>query len=302
MRALTPHSTGHSTPFAFRIFDSPVYDAVWVTETSFVICGNNRIEFHDLDLSVSGVDDAAEDTIASNGIRNLIPRLSHPTDKNWDKIRYDSSHPLVAVLAQQQERVIAVFTRTSDSLRPLPDFLVSDPEHNGINAIAFKPTPSASTTNEPSRLAVAYSTGAACVYPVNNERCFSDQIQTLEMDREEAFALAWSPDGTYLAVSSDKSVKVWDMNTNPPDEFAGHGEGLGCVLVMRWRAASAQWGNDEEMVDGEEPPPNEPSLSWDAEGRSLVFAVGRKVAIITVAFETRREDGGDVPMADVNGV
>lgn len=259
-------------PLATKHFQDAVLDAVWTSDDSITVCGHSRLELYNVP-SAATEESAVErsPSLADVSMRDLALTHSYTTEKQWDKIRYDARHQVVAATSSTDDHMI-LLAQHGESWRELPGF--PTPEANGKRtaAMAFEPLSDTSDqdTSAPRRLAVAHDAGDAYVYAMNRDSC-ELSVQLSMRPYEPALALAWSPKGSLLAVASDEAVKIWNLEANGTEPF------------VAWQAAPAQWyqGNDNNLP-GDEEGQAEPSLSWDADGKRLVFAVGRKVCHISL--------------------
>ncbi|THX69034.1 hypothetical protein D6D08_06130 [Aureobasidium pullulans] len=263
-------------PVAVKLFNQPVIDAVWASDDSIVVCGENRLDFYQIhDASLPNGTDTNGDSFASTGTRNFALQYSHPTDKQWDKVRYDSVNGIVAATSVSDDCTI-LLAKTTPRWVPLPGFPADGPAGRRATAMAFQPVDPASNigTPVPRRLAVTHDSGLVRVYRVSPNLC--ETLHEFTMGpHEAALALSWSPTGSCLAVASEEAVKIWDLNT-------------GSVPLLTWRAAATHWyqGDENNLPDGDETG-DEPSLNWDADGKRLVFAVGRKMAAIRLLMPSK---------------
>ncbi|KAH0258015.1 hypothetical protein KCU91_g16044, partial [Aureobasidium melanogenum] len=263
-------------PVAVKLFNQPVIDAVWASDDSIVVCGENRLDFYQIhDASLPNGADANGDSFASTGTRNFALQYSHPTDKQWDKVRYDSVNGVVAATSSSDDCTI-LLAKTSPRWTLLPGFPTEGPASKRATAMAFQPidTAKASDSKSPRRLAVTHDSGLVRVYRVASNLC--ETLYEFTMGpHEAALALSWSPTGSCLAVASEEAVKIWDLSA-------------GSIPLLTWRAAATHWyrGDENNLPNGDETG-DEPSLNWDAEGKRLVFAVGRKMAAIRLLMPSK---------------
>ncbi|THX53884.1 hypothetical protein D6D06_05836 [Aureobasidium pullulans] len=263
-------------PVAVKLFNQPVIDAVWASDDSIVVCGENRLDFYQIhDASLPNGTDTNGDSFASTGTRNFALQYSHPTDKQWDKVRYDSVNGIVAATSVSDDCTI-LLAKTTPRWVSLPGFPADGPAGRRATAMAFQPVDPASNigTPVPRRLAVTHDSGLVRVYRVSPNLC--ETLHEFTMGpHEAALALSWSPTGSCLAVASEEAVKIWDLNT-------------GSVPLLTWRAAATHWyqGDENNLPDGDETG-DEPSLNWDADGKRLVLAVGRKMAAIRLLMPSK---------------
>ena len=274
------------------MFAKPVLDAVWASDDEIVVCGESCIESYRVDLPDSAdVLMTSPDSFTTTGARNLTLHHAFETDRTWEKVRYDSHNRVLAVIATADDAIIVLGHSPSGQWVPLPGFPASDsPALKQVSALAFDHSPvDASSPLQPLRLATSHHTGMFNIFAITSDSC--TPLQTLSISHpavqssEAALALSWSPDGTYLAVASDETIKVW----NPDFPFSP---------VLSWRASPEHWLDagadamaakdldrdsgmgDDADADMDVQTVNEPSLAWDAKGASLVFAVGRNMAVV----------------------
>lgn len=267
-----------------KIFPKPIMDAVWADDNEIIICGEGCIEAYRVNLP-----DAADSVMTNGdssdpGSHNLTLLYSFETDKMWGKVRYDSQNRVLAVAGVDDDDGAIVLLRravSDNEWTPLPGFpTASEQSLKQISAMAFEPKSSEQDADSdailPRRLATTHHTGAVNIYAITNSSCSA--LHTLQLGHphapEAALALSWSPNGNYLAAASEESIRVWNS-------AAPH------FPVLTWRASPEHWshpGSDngiDDMNDAEDVQMvHEPSLAWDAEGRSLLFASGKRMAVV----------------------
>jgi WD40 repeat protein len=262
-------STTSLDPVAVKLFNQPVLDAVWTFDDSIIVCGQNRLDEYQINHSpLPNGADVTADSFASTGTKNFALRHSHPTDKQWDKVRYDSVHNVIIATSSSDDCTI-MLAKTAPRWVPLSGFPTDGPASKRATAMAFQPLENAANNADaplPRRLAVTHNSGLVRIYQLTSTLC--EVLHEFTMGpHEAALALSWSPTGSCLAVASEEAVKIWDLNS-------------GSVPLLTWRAAATHWyqGDENNLPNGDETG-DEPSLSWDAEGKRLIFAVGRKVSL-----------------------
>lgn len=278
----TIHSPSEE-PIAVKIFGKPILDAVWSAEDQIIVSGEDCLECYRINiLDVADSVMTNGDSFASTGARNLTLLYSYQTDKTWDKVRYDPQNRVVAAISTVNDAIILLGqSPDNDAWVPLDGFPGADESSvKQVSAVAFEHSSLEQNgdgdTSSPRRIATTHHTGAVNIYAITRDSC--TPVHTLHLGQphthEAALALSWSPNGNYLAAAGEESIKVW----NPA---APH------FPVLTWRASPEHWsqqgsGHIEDVImDGEDVQTvNEPSLAWDAEGKSLLFAVGRRMAVI----------------------
>ncbi|KAF4552102.1 Hypothetical protein D9617_11g009500 [Elsinoe fawcettii] len=282
----------HGWPTAFEhVEDNVVMDIAPISETSFAVCGKGLV-------SVWSIGDA-EPSDESAELR-LIQDYVHtvPVDISFDKIRYDWRHELLIAIATSSGHTCTL-RKDGGAWSHGPSLPIPADAGTRITAICFEPSmPSLPTPSEhpqiddgmqpPSRLAIGMAndqSGKVCLFNATSDSI--EQSASLELEQQEPpLALSWtaSSNGSgvapaRLAAASDEAIRVWDISAGSTKE------------LLSWKAAPANWyqGDDNHLPDDEDA--TEPSLSWDVKGERLAFAVGRKMAIVSM-----------VPESQMNGV
>ena len=254
-----------------ELFEGVILDAAWTSDRSIVVCGPSLLEVYTLDnaaVTMNGLTNGHTTSAFNGGFLKKV--YSHSTDQQWDKVRYDTRTGIVAASSVSDARLLLLVYQ-DESWRLGPEIPTNQSTGQRPIAIAFQPLSGLANGDKesPRRLAVAYDSGDAMIYSVSRDTCTVLSEHGLG-SREYALALAWSPDGTLLAIASDESIKVWNVQA-------------GTSPIVSWQAAPARWyqGN-ENNLPGDEDAQAEPSLCWNAEGKRLAFAVGRKIAIVSL--------------------
>lgn len=278
-------------PIAVKVFPAPILDAIWVAEDVIIVCGTSCLERYRVHIPAdvamaNGETNSDTDTFTSTGARNLVLLHSCPTMTTWERVRFDPQTNVTAAISAAGEEFV-VMAQPSFDWNPLRGFVRDQVASKGISDLAFEKVQADSVSvKATTRLATAHRTGGVNVYSITRDSC--TRVHTLSLNsvgsmvQEAALALCWSPDGKYLAVASEEGVKVWDPS-------------LPLTPSLNWKAGVEHWDRDGDGRDGggdvdrdsgmgdsdsDVQTINEPSLSWDSQGRSLCFAVGRKMAVI----------------------
>jgi len=253
----------HREPVAAKLFDGVVMDAVWTSDGSIAVCGHRLLAVYTIEHipnQTNGVMNG--DSAIASGAKNLRQVYSHATDKSYDKVRFDTRHNVLAA-SSAADKILSLLVRRGDQWADGPT--VPPDEESATIALAFQPLAKEDKrpSDSPRRLAVALDSGNVHIYDVTHSSCILAAKLNIGPD-EPALALAWAPTDSKLAAASDEAVKIWDLEASEP--------------VVAWQAAPAKWfqGN-EHNLPGDEDGQTEPSLSWDANGDRLAFAVGKKV-------------------------
>jgi len=260
----TAETVKNRESIASKEFDRVILDAVWISEDSVAICGNGLVAVYSIQHvpgQTNGVLNG--DGAAAGAMHNLSEVFSYPTTNEWDKIRFDEIHGVLAVSSASEKEMI-LFTKKGREWIEGPSLGSSEPR--GAIALAFQPFSNEhqASATAPRRLAVIRETGDVQVYSITASSCTEAGKFSIG-PRDAALALSWAPSEPKLAVASDESIKVWDVEANEE--------------VVSWQAAPAKWYQENNHnLPGDEDAQAEPSLSWNANGDRLSFAVGRKVS------------------------
>ena len=228
-----------------------VLDATWTDDHSLVVCG--------------------ADVVAGShiGSQSIDPLHSLWTSDNahyeWSKVRYDSITRTIAVAAEQSGDLAIV-----DNSGNFHTHKAHDAE---ITALIYQPLvhSSAYTDTSPRLLATSSTDGTIKIWDATKPFTL---IQSLSLGASSpALAMSFTPDGYLVAAASWNKVLFW------------HAEG-GAVPKAIWRGKDDEWQSGlEQQVngDGEETDENVHSLSWDAEGGKVAYALSDQVSRCSMA-------------------
>lgn len=295
-----PDGTTHSADIvAWRMFEGRVLDAAWIMPWGFVVCGEGGLlEKYRLTLSEDdGLSTEQAHTAQKarvHGLESLpMSTLSaNAQHANFDKIHAPMSHvrsgvysvvPFMAAASEDRE-VVQGF-RDSIATRGV-ELAVRDER---VTTLAFQPY--RDSTDDGRIFAVAQESGLCTVYQVDLDGYSGNNTtyRTCQLaDGSPALALAWSPEGSYLAVSGTDIVQIWETSMLVPS-LAQRNSNSAIESVVTWRRdkSAALKGlrngglaaNGTVNGDGDESMP-EASLSWSADGESLALAVGNEVSAV----------------------
>ena len=238
---------------AFSSFTATaILDAMWVSESSFVVCGIALFQVYDVldDLTIQ---------------RTLETRVT------WDILKYDPSSGIIAALGIEGQTSYLAILHPNDSLN-LQTHVYPDPYFTGLD---FRPqqeprkpdpgvlpaSPFAQTPTPPVVLATCSTSGVARIWDANKPFTCLKRLPTA--DDSQANHVVFSPDGLLLAAAGPYSVTVWDMEQIEKRE----------VPIAVWRAED--WDNSrwDPSVNGEF------NLGWDPDSSRLSIALGNQVCI-----------------------
>ena len=272
-------------PVAWRIFESLVLDACWISDDKFVVCGDNGLVeayrvLPDSSLPVSGFTAA---TISNWCLENLDWRP--PKAAKWDKVRYDEAAEAAGavVFASTEERRLIMHPGAAGVHGG--DWASTDMPGQ-LTALAFR---SRSLTlidyGSPPVLAATFEDGACVLYALqrSHENGWShsiDCLTTMHTSSGPALALAWTPDGSHLAVGGTELINIWEKGSlvqhNPDTRLLEQKPDSQLQPLVTWRPDSSAIGTRNGEHESETPL-TEPSLSWSSDGESLAFAVDKQV-------------------------
>ena len=223
-----------------------VLDATWTDDQSLAVCG---------------ADVVAISHIESYSIGPLQEfRISGDAHYEWSKVRYDPITRTIAVAAEQSGDLAIL-----DSSENFHTHKAHDAE---ITALIFQPLAhsSAHTDTSPRLLVTSSIDGTIKIWDATKPFTL---IRSLSLGASSpALAMSSTPDGYLLAAASWNKVLFW------------HAEG-GAVPKATWRGKVGEWQSGLELQangDGEDVDENVHSLSWDAEGGKVAYALNDQVS------------------------
>jgi transducin (beta)-like 1 len=223
--------------------DTTIYDAVWIDDSTFAICGIDIFQIHKI----------------ADG---LIPQRTMVTRITWEKLKYDASSGIIAALGiQGQSSFLAILHPSNPSelqVHEYPDPYFTDldfqPQSStnglGISQDAYP------VSSPPVLLATCAASGVARIWDANQPfKCLS---RLPISDECQANNIAFSPDGSLVAAAGPDAVTIWELDKRE-------------IPVGVWRAQEVDSRNWNPNLDGEF------SLAWDPDGSRLSVALGNQV-------------------------
>ncbi|EME49893.1 hypothetical protein DOTSEDRAFT_68634 [Dothistroma septosporum NZE10] len=283
-------------PVAWRLFDKQVLDVTWISNNTFVACGEEGLackyqidEAHGeaAEHVLSPLSDTPD--IVMTGPSEMQGLISHNASifefhHTLDKLVIDKRLSM-GVFLSAASRVLILTSRLHDSLaKAESDSRIDVPQ--GLTSLAIAPCNEfeydgtvASDAGKPSLLAGAFEDGTCIVYEIKKTdegvlKC--DEAAKLALQEGAAIALQWSPDGEHLAVANEELVQIWSVESFQPKNGVRHAADATVV----WRPISEVDETLGESIGDDEKAAAEPSLSWSADGESLAFAANKQMAII----------------------
>lgn len=218
--------------------DTVIFDACWISDTAFVVCGIELFKIYEINESLT-----TQQTLDTHII--------------WETVKFDTSSGIIAALGNIGQRHFLGILHPNDSINlqahEYPDQSPMDLDFrsrsatNGLTNGTSIPTV---------LLATCSMAGAVRLWDANEPFKAIKKLPTT--DDTEAFKIAFSPDGTLLAAAGPDAVTVWDVEKRE-------------VPVACWRAKAWQSRDWNPGVDGEF------SLGWDPDSSRLSIALGNQV-------------------------
>ncbi|KAF2447123.1 hypothetical protein P171DRAFT_462358 [Karstenula rhodostoma CBS 690.94] len=238
-----------SIPAWAEFTDTAIFDALWISDSTFVVCGIELFKMYEID-----------DTLKVQ--RTLDTRVQ------WETLKFEPSSGIIAALGTIDggSSVLGYMNPHgphSLETHQYPDEFATDLDFRNRTDTGSLGDSSPRTVSESSvLLATCSMTGPVRVWDASApSRCLKTLATT---DKREAFKVAFSPDGALLAAAGPDAVTIWDVDRRDVP-----------IATCRTR----EWGVDKwnPGVDGEF------SLGWDPDGSKLSVALGNQIAIIPVA-------------------
>lgn len=237
-----------SIPAWTEFTDTAIFDALWISDTAFVVCGIELFKIYE-------VGDA------------LTTQRTLDTHVTWESVKFDSSSGIIAALGVDGQASYLGILHPNDSINlqthDYPDQYPTD--------LDFRlRTASNALTNGSSTPAVLLATcsmlGAVRIWDANEPFKAIKKLPTT--DDTQALKIAFSPDGSLLAAAGPDAVTVWDVERRE-------------VPVACWRAKECPDDKWNPSVDGEF------SLGWDPDSSRLSIALGNQVRTSMLSWSSK---------------
>ena len=301
-----PELIGRRRPVGPSEQPARVFDAAWISETQFIVCG-------DCELQVYETKDELQ-LISQSRPQNSPEGELSASSRIWSRLRYDATTNYAAVVDSNDGAMLtgAVYYPITDPSNteqdqtrlwphaPLPArrSLASPTEADEFTDFQWQPLPNKGLHNASTddRL-LGFSTAAGNVelYAVRPtpeaDMATADAsttpfsivaLRTFSMgDMYTAAAFAFSPDGFLVAAAGFDSVFIWRTEDSAQ---------RGPRAIWKWKHPHSETngfvnGNSSESSLWKAPATEDEfewpqSLQWDGDGRKLAFGVNDRVAII----------------------
>lgn len=218
--------------------DTAIFDALWISDTAFVVCGIELFRIYDVG-------------------ETLTVQCTLDTQTTWETVKFDSASGIIAALGIEGRTSYLGIRHPNDSINlqthEYPDQYPTDLDfrvRSATNALTNGSSiPSVS-------LATSAMSGAVRIWDANEPFKAIKKLPTA--DGSQAFKIAFSPDGVLLAAAGPDAVTVWNIEKRE-------------VPVASWRAKDLSTDKWNPGVDGEF------SLGWDPDSSRLSIALGSQV-------------------------
>ncbi|KAF2865386.1 hypothetical protein BDV95DRAFT_623896 [Massariosphaeria phaeospora] len=226
--------------------ETAIYDALWISESSFVVCGIQLFQVYEVQ-------------------EDLTVQRTLDTQVTWETLKYDPTSGIIAALGMDGQNSILGILHPSDSLnlriQEYPDLYPMNLDFRPVTVPPLADSPIDPSSTYPVVLATCSMSGAIRVWDANEPFQCLKRLSTT--DDSQAFKVAFSPDGALLAAAGPDAVTVWDVRKRE-------------MPIASWRAQDFGHEKWDPGVSGEF------SLGWDPDGSRLSIALGNQVAIVPV--------------------
>lgn len=281
-------ATENIEPIASQSFEHQVLDVAWTWRDGFFVCGDGGL----LKAYVVATSRAREEYHlteeghpSKQGLIEVFKDVKD-SERRWDKIRFDRRSTSLCLLNSEGKKIACGYC--SPQGPPTVHLYEYIDLPGPPTAIAFQPATSPpNPMGGPERLLLAATCddGYCAIYSTNRMDNTGHEmvlVATAHLEESPALALAWSPDGAYLAVGGPDMVQIWKATALSGSEDADAAGKTKFVVrhhdpFVTWRPDPAASGprNGEHAEDH---PLSEPSLNWSTDGESLAFVVDRQVS------------------------
>ncbi|KAF2281438.1 WD40 repeat-like protein [Westerdykella ornata] len=229
--------------------DKNIFAAVWVSDSSFVVCGEGIFAIYD-------VTDA------------LTCRRNLETSINWDVVKADPDSGIIVALGVEDRKSFLGIVLPSGSgalqTQEYPDEYFEDLDiqtRARLGSVNGFSSPDEGVAASPVLLATCATSGVVRIWDARQPFRFLNGLSTADFTM--ARSIAFSPNGRLLAAAGPYSVTVWDLEK-------------GGEPVATWRTEKVSRQDWDPSVDGEF------SLGWHPNSSKLSIALGNQVAVMDV--------------------
>ncbi|KAK4636112.1 hypothetical protein CLAFUW4_00502 [Fulvia fulva] len=311
-KARDPEDDG-AQPIAWRLFDKQMLSATWISNETFVVCGEQGLsckyqvdQAHE-EVAVDGLAQLSDmpDNILTgpSKVQGLITHNANIFDFSYalEKLVIDKRHNIGVFQSAESRKLIFTCRLHNRAAEIGSDLEVDIPE--GLTSLEIAPweereddKAAVLDAEKPTLLAAAFEDGNCIIYEITKTdegapKC--DEAIKLTLQEGPAIASQWSPNGEHLAVANEEVVQIWSVESFQPKNGVRHA--VDATVV--WRPTSEADETLGESIGDEEKTAFEPSLSWSADGESLAFAADKQIAVIRFRPSLQSE----IPDTEQNG-
>ncbi|KAF2728570.1 hypothetical protein EJ04DRAFT_538331 [Polyplosphaeria fusca] len=223
--------------------DHVIYDAAWVSESTFVVTGEGLFQTYEVSDS-------------------LAVRCNFPTSTAWDTIRVDPRSGIVAATGMDMDRnqvILGIVHPSNQTELQTHDY----PDPHATQKLEFQPRsdPDSYTAESQVLVATCSQLGVTRVWDANQPFKCLHVLPTV--DKSEAHAIAFSDDGVLLAAGGPDAVTVWNLEQSKEP-------------MATWRAEDQSNANWNPYLDAEY------NISFEPGSWRLSSIYGDQIAIIDV--------------------
>ncbi|KAF2263233.1 WD40 repeat-like protein [Lojkania enalia] len=204
-----------NVPTWTAITETVIYDAVWISDSTFVVCGAELFQTYGI----------------ANG---LTVRSALETRATWEAVKYESWSGIIAAMATDPGTSLLGIVHPKNP----SELQTSEYPDPYLYALDFQPRPNTDpyTPESPILLATCATSGVTRVWDANQPFKRVKRLPTI--DDSQAHSVAFSPDGALLAAAGPDAVTVWELDKSE-------------VPIATWRAVDQEVNKWDPTVDGE---------------------------------------------------
>jgi transducin (beta)-like 1 len=238
-------NTNDSIPAWIDFTDTAIFDALWISDTAFVVCGISLFKIYEIG-------------------EVLTTQRTLDTRVTWETLKYEPSSGIIAALGIDGQSGFLGILHPNDSLNlqthEYPDEYPTDLDFRiGTTNTVFTNTPFGKSPSPPILLTSCSMSGVVRIWDANVPFKCVRKLQTT--DDNQAFKIAFSPKGALLAAAGPYTVTVWNVEQRE-------------VPVASWRASDVSTEKWDPSVDGEF------NLGWHPDGTKLSISLGNQVSYL----------------------
>jgi WD40 repeat protein len=227
-----------SIPAWTEFTDTAIFDAHWISDSAFVVCGIKLFKIYEVNES-------------------LTTQQTLETSVTWETVKYDAASGIIAVLGIEDRKYYLGILHPNDSLQlQTHEYPDEYPTDLGFRVKAKNNHLTNGSALPSVLLATSSMSGATRIW--NADEPFKCVKYLPTTDGTQAFKTAFSPDGSILAAAGPDAVTIWDIEKRD-------------VPIASWRASETPSDKWNPGIDGEF------SLGWEPDSSRLSIALGNQV-------------------------